>query len=105
MSRSPQGRLADVWSRSPHLVGRRIGDEYVLVPLVARGADLDSILNLSRVAAFVWEQFDGARSGGQVVDAVIEQFEVERDRAEQDYLELVETLVGLDAVKRAPKRA
>jgi len=105
VSRSAQGRLAEVWARSARMVGRRIGDEYVLVPLAERGADLDSILNLSRVAAFVWEQLDGAKSGGQVVDAVLEQFEVERDRAERDYLELVETLVELDAVKRAPKRA
>jgi len=36
---------------------------------------------------------------------VIERFDVERVRAEQDYLELVETLVELDAVKRAAKRA
>jgi len=105
VSRSAQGRLAEVWARSARMVGRRIGDEYVLVPLAGRGADLDSILNLNRVAAFVWEQLDGSRSGGEVVDTVIEQFEVERSRAEQDYLELVETLVELDAVKRASKRA
>jgi hypothetical protein len=105
VSRSAQARLAEVWTRSTRMVGRRIGDEYVLVPLAGRGADLDSILNLNRVAAFVWEQLDGARSGGEVVDAVIERFDVERARAEQDYLELVETLVELDAVKRASKRA
>jgi hypothetical protein len=105
VSRSAKGRLAEVWERSPRMVGRRIGDEFVLVPLAGRGADLDSILNLNRVAAFVWEQLDGRRSGGEVVDAVVEQFEVERERAEQDYLELVEDLVEADAVKRAPKRA
>ena len=105
MSRTAPGRLAEVWTRSPRMVGRRIGDEYVLVPLAGRGADLDSILNLNRVAAFMWEQLDGSRSGGEVIDAVLERFDVERARAEQDYLELVETLVELDAVKRAPKRA
>jgi hypothetical protein len=87
------------------MVGRRIGDEFVLVPLAGRGADLDSILNLNRVAAFVWEQLDGSRSGGEVVDAVVERFEVERSQAEHDYLELVEDLVEADAVKRASKRA
>jgi hypothetical protein len=105
VSRSASGRLAEVWTRSSRMVGRKIGDEYVLVPLAGRGADLDSILNLNRVAAFVWEQLDGSRSGGEVVDAVLERFDVERARAEQDYLELVETLVELDAVKRASKRA
>jgi methyltransferase-like protein len=86
------------------MVGRRIGDEYVLVPLAGRGADLDSILNLNRVAAFVWEQLDGERSGGEVVEAVLERFEVDRARAEQDYLELIDTLVELDAVSPARRR-
>jgi hypothetical protein len=86
------------------MVGRRIGDEYVLVPLAERGADLDSIYNLNKVAAFVWEQLDGRRSGSEVVDAVVECFEVERAEAEQDYLELVGTLLELRAVEPARPR-
>ena len=55
---------------------------YVLVPLAERGADLDSILNLSRVGAFIWEQLDGARDRRRtVVDAVVARFEVERAAA------------------------
>jgi hypothetical protein len=80
------------------MVGRRIGDEYVLVPLAGRGADLDSILNLNRVAAFVWEMLDGARTGTRVVDAVVEKFDVGRPRAEADYLELIDTLLELRAI-------
>jgi hypothetical protein len=80
------------------MVGRRIGDEYVLVPLAGRGADLDSILNLNRVAAFVWEQLDGRRTGASIVDAVVQRFEVERERAEADLLELLETLVAVKAI-------
>jgi hypothetical protein len=95
-------RLDEAFARSARMVGRRIGDEYVLVPLAGRGADLDSILNLSRVAAFVWERLDGARTGAQVVDAVVERFEVERAEAEADYLELVETLLDVGALARSP---
>ena len=94
-------RLDEVFSRSPRMVGRRIGDEYVLVPLAGRGADLDSILNLTRVAAFIWEQLDGTRTGAAVVDAVVERFDVERPRAEADYLELVDTLLELKAIVAA----
>jgi len=94
-------RLEAAWARSPRMVGRRIGDEYVLVPLAGRGADLDSILNLTRVAAFVWEQLDGTRTGAAVVDAVVERFDVERPRAEADYLELVDTLLELKAIVAA----
>lgn len=95
-------RLDEAFARSARMVGRRIGDEYVLVPLAGRGADLDSILNLSRVAAFVWERLDGARTGAEVVDAVVERFEVERAEAEADYLELVETLLDVGALAPSP---
>ena len=104
MSRAAGARLGAAWARSARMVGRRIGDEYVLVPLAGRGADLDSILNLNRVAAFVWEQLDGERSGGEVVEALLERFDVERARAEQDYLELIDTLVEVDAVAAAKRR-
>jgi hypothetical protein len=80
------------------MVGRRIGEEYVLVPLAGRGADLDSILNLNRVAAFVWEQLDGTRTGKDVVDAVVARFEVGRGLAEKDTLELLDTLLELRAI-------
>jgi hypothetical protein len=106
VSRAASGRLAEAWTRSARVVGRRIGEEYVLVPLAGRGADLDSILNLSRVAAFVWEQLDGRRSGSEVVAAVLDRFEVERERAERDYLELIRTLAELRAVEPAhPRKA
>jgi hypothetical protein len=98
VSGAPDGRLGEVWARSSRLVGRRIGDQYVLVPLTGRGADLDSILNLNRVAAFVWEQLDGERSGGDVVEAVLGRFDVERVRAEQDYLELIGRLAEIRAI-------
>jgi len=95
--------LDEAWARSERMVGRRIGDEYVLVPLAGRGADLDSIFNLSRVAAFVWEQLDGTRTGGAVVDAVVERFDVERERAEKDTVELLGTLLELAAIVPASR--
>jgi methyltransferase-like protein len=80
------------------VVGRRIGDAYVLVPLAGPGADLDAILNLNRVAVFIWEQLDGTRTGDAIVQAVVERFDVERARAEADTLELLETLLERKAI-------
>jgi hypothetical protein len=96
--------LHRVYARSPRFVGRRIGDEYVLVPLAGRGADLDSILNLNRVAAFVWEQLDGQRSGRVIVAALVKKFEVERLQAATDYVELVEKLLDLRSIVPAGER-
>ena len=39
-----------------------------------------------------------------MVEAVLERFDVERARAEQDYLELVDTLVEVGAVASAKRQ-
>ena len=96
--------LATAFARSAHLVGRRIGDEYVLVPLVGGGADLDSIFNLNRVGAFVWERLDGRTPGSTIVDAIVERFAVGRSAAEADYLEFVGQLSAVRAVSEKTAR-
>jgi hypothetical protein len=93
-----RSRLEEVYAPSTRVVGRRIGDEFVLVPLVGRGADIDSILNLNRVGAFIWEHLDGRRTGSEIVEALVERFEVEGPRAAEDYLDFLARLQGLGAI-------
>lgn len=93
-----QPSLAGAFRRSPRLAGRKLGDAYVVVAVDDRGADLDSVLRLNRVAAFVWERLDGEATGTELVDAVVARFDVERERAAADYLELVAALVERGAV-------
>lgn len=92
--------LDAVFARSERMVGRRIADEYVLVPIVGRGAEIDALFNLSRVGAFIWERLDGHTRGEAIVAAMVERFEVDQPRAEQDYREFLEQLVSIDAVLR-----
>lgn len=91
--------LEHVFARSARMVGRQVADEFILVPLVGRGADVDSILNLNRVGTFIWETIDGRRDGAAVVAALVERFEVDQDRAARDYLEFVSKLVSLHALE------
>ena len=88
-----------VFARSARIVGRRIAGEYVLVPLVTHGADLDAIYNLNAVGAFIWERLDGRTAGAQIVAALLESYDVEREQAEADYLEFVTRLGDLGAVE------
>jgi len=67
---------------------------------VGRGADADFIYTLNRVAAAMWESLDGKATGNDVVGLVVERYEVEPERAGRDYLELMETLESIDAVRR-----
>lgn len=93
-------RLEDVFARSDRIVGRRIAGEYVLVPLVSRGTDADFIYTLNAVAAAMWECLDGRASGETVVHSIVERFEVDAPQAAEDYLQLMETLESIDAIRR-----
>jgi Coenzyme PQQ synthesis protein D (PqqD) len=95
---SGEAILARAFARSDRMVGRRIAGEYVLVPLVGRGAEIDSIFNLNRLGAFIWERLDGATTGGRIVEAIVEHFDVERERAEADYRTFVGQLRSIDAI-------
>lgn len=96
---TPDVALQVRYARAERIVGRRIADEYVLVPIVGRGADVDALFTLSRVGAFIWEQLDGERDGEQVIAALLARFDVARARAEQDYREFVEQLLSIGAVR------
>jgi hypothetical protein len=101
----PTDELGRVYARSEHMVARKIADEFILVPLVGRGADLDAIYSLSKVAAFIWERLDGVRSGRQVVESVVDAFEVAQGRASVDYEELLKDLMEIGAIVEAPSTA
>jgi len=92
--------LTEVFERSERIVGRKLAQEYVLVPIVGHGADVDSIFNLNAVGALIWEKLDGKNSGQDVVDAIVDRFDVPPARAAADYAEFVEKLVSINAVRR-----
>ena len=93
--------LADAYARGARIVGRRIAGEYVLVPLVTHGADLDAIFNLNAVGAFIWERLDGRTTGAAIVSALVDSFDVDEARAREDYVAFVAQLQGLQAVDLA----
>jgi Coenzyme PQQ synthesis protein D (PqqD) len=96
-------RLGAAYARGARIVGRRIAGEYVLVPLVTHGADLDAIFNLNAVAAFIWERLDGRTTGETIVAALVDAFDVGPERARADYLAFVSQLQALHAVDPLPE--
>jgi hypothetical protein len=99
-------RLETIYARSDLIVGRRLDREYVLVPLRARGADLDAFFSLNPLAAFIWERLDGRSSGRAIVRAIVAEFDVAEEQAAADYLRFIEQLRSIDALTRhSPKLA
>ena len=85
-------------ARSPNVVGRRVGGEFILVPIVDRGVDASAIYSLNDVGTFIWERLDGQTSGQALVGALVEAFEVDATRASADYEAFVTQLRSVGAI-------
>jgi hypothetical protein len=84
--------LETVYRRSPDLVGRKVLNEALLVPIRGDLADLQRIFALSRVAQHIWTQLDGEHDLAAVRDSLVARFEVEPAEAEADLVEFIAQL-------------
>jgi hypothetical protein len=52
--------LNEIPRKSPQIIARRTGDEYVLVPVTDNIADMTSMYTLNETGAFIWDHIDGS---------------------------------------------
>jgi hypothetical protein len=84
--------LNSVPSHSPSVVTRKTGNEYVLVPVTNNIADMDSVYTLNETGAFIWEHIDGKRTLLEIIDALTNEFEINKDNATKDVLSLIDSM-------------
>jgi hypothetical protein len=87
-----------VYKKSDSMVSRKIGDEFILVPIRHNAGDLDSIYTLNETAAYVWELIDGQKNVAEIKDKILEVFEVTAEDAERDLTEHLKQLMTLKAI-------
>ena len=90
--------LEKIYKKSDSMVYRKIGDEFILVPIRQNAGDLDSIYTLNETAAYVWDLIDGQTTVGEIKDKILAEFEVAAEDAEQDLNEHLRQLMILKAI-------
>ena len=90
--------LARVYIKSDSIVFRKIGDEFILVPIRHNVGDLDSIYTLNETAARIWELIDGKRNLREIKNMMVEEFDVPAAEAEKDLIDHLQQLEGIKAV-------
>lgn len=81
-----------IFKKDERVVGRKIADEKLLVPIRGKLADMQRIFALNPVAEYIWEQLDGEKSLAEIREELLEEFAVERKQAEADMLEFIDEL-------------
>ena len=91
--------LKSILSHSSSVVTRKSGNEYILVPVTDNIADMDSVYTINETGAFIWEQIDGKRTVEEIIDLVIQEYEIDRDSASKDVFDLIGNMQKFLVVK------
>lgn len=65
-------------------VCRSVGATHMAVPVGARTRDVPGVIALSESGALLWERLRADASVDDLVEVLLAEYEVERDRAEKD---------------------
>ncbi len=90
--------LGRVFKKSDDIVFRKIGDEYLLVPIRQGVGDLESIYTLNETAALIWDLLDGKAKGTEIRDKITEEFDVTPEQAETDLVYHLKELASIKAI-------
>ena len=90
--------LEKIYKKSDAVVSRKLGDEFILVPIRQDVGDLESIYTLNETAARIWELTDGKTQVSQIKEKIVEEFEVDPEEAEKDLMEHLQQLEGIQAI-------
>lgn len=85
-----------IFEKPPDVIEREMDGEVVLLDL-----NTGVYFSLNELGAELWGMLDGKRRVGEMVDWVVENYEVERKVAENDVGELLEDLHQENLIKEA----
>jgi hypothetical protein len=88
-----------VIKKSENIVFRKIEDEYILVPIVASAADVESIFNLNETGAAIWDKIDGKKKLGEIVGEMRAEYEDEGRQLERDAIEFISEMMEAKLVE------
>jgi hypothetical protein len=83
--------------RSRTVVSRVVGGETLIVPIRGKVGDLASIYSFNEIGSLVWSLLEARRTLAELVATIVQEYNVDRPRAEQDVKQFVGDmlLVGL----------
>jgi hypothetical protein len=92
--------LESIYKVSPKAIARKILDETLLVPIRGNMADMQQIYSLTPVAEFIWHRFDGCTSLEKILEFVLDEFDVQKEKAQNDLLEFCQQLLEAELIER-----
>ena len=90
--------LDTIISKNERVPWRIIEGEAILVKV-----DSGEVIHLNEVAAEIWRIIDGKRKISEIVDHIQKDFDVDKEQAEKDTLEFIQSLLNINLVTEKGK--
>jgi hypothetical protein len=91
--------LDSVYARSDRVVSRKIVDELILVPIRQSVADMEALYTVNEVGARVYDLIDGERPLREIVETIVDEFDVSFATAEKDVGDLIAQLLSIEGIR------
>jgi hypothetical protein len=92
------GIMSIQYQKDPSMVGRKIADEFILVPIKQNAGDIQCMYSLNSVGARIWELIDGHATVDEITSVIVQEYEVETPQAKTDVIEFLEQMKEVGAV-------
>ena len=87
------------YQRKSNFISRNIAGETLLVPLAGKIADLQRVIALNAVGAFIWAQLETPRTLDGIAAALVSAFAVDMDTARRDAMEFFGQLEAANLIE------
>lgn len=78
---------------------RKVADSYVVVPVGKMTLDFNGIINLNETGAFLFEILQQGAERDELVDRLLAEYEVARDKAEADVDKFIQHVKDADVLE------
>ncbi|MEE1042925.1 MAG: PqqD family protein [Clostridia bacterium] len=77
---------------------KEIADDYVVIPTLSNVVDFNSMIMLNEVSAFLWIQLTEDKTEQDLVKALLNEYDVDKDTASRDVNVFVNELVAAGVI-------
>lgn len=75
---------------------REVAGTHIVVPIGAGAMDFSGVISLNEVGAFIWNQLESETTKDKILEALLSEYNVDRETALADIDEFIEKLKGAE---------
>ncbi|MBQ2773146.1 MAG: PqqD family protein [Clostridia bacterium] len=84
--------------RSKDFIKRKIGTQYVIVAVGAATKKFNGMISVNSTGSFIWDQLEQSKTLDELVNAIVENYEIDAATATAHATQFVNTLKGVGAI-------